>query len=57
GWPNAPRPPDIVSAPSPSHEAKGDGVADTNLDGEEFEDAHDQGVLGSDESDMEIVGD
>jgi hypothetical protein len=56
GWPNAPRPPDIGSAPSPSHVAKGHGVADTNPDGDEFEDAHDQGVLGSDESDMEIVG-
>jgi hypothetical protein len=56
GWPNAPRPPDIGLAPSLSHEAKGHGVDDTNPDGDEFEDAHDQGVLGSDESDMEIVG-
>jgi hypothetical protein len=55
-WPNAPRPSNSGPAPPQSLQAVGGGVIELSPDMDEFEDARDQGVLGSDESDMELVG-
>ncbi|MCH85177.1 hypothetical protein A2U01_0006021 [Trifolium medium] len=54
--PNGTRPPDIQTTPLDSSFVSNSNEIDTTPEGDEFLDAHDQGIAGVSDSEMELVG-